>query len=93
MTWKVLFTMLKLFGKEVIFIKQKTQIVCRRDLNMKTDHISNNKIRNAYIERVDRKQAFEKLKLMSNPVQMNEHQKVKIKIYSDSDDISSINSD
>jgi len=59
---------------------------------MITDHISNNKIRNAYIERVDRKQAFEKLKLMSNPVQMNEHQKVKIKIYSDSDDISSINS-
>jgi hypothetical protein len=42
---------------------------------MIADHITNNKIRNAYIERVDRKQAFEKLKFMSNPTQVNEYQK------------------
>jgi hypothetical protein len=42
---------------------------------MISDHISNSKIRNAYIERVDRKQAFEKLKLMASSAKMNEYQK------------------
>lgn len=76
LTWKVLFTMAETFWERGNFHKaKKPRLYAAEILNMITDHISNNKIRNAYIERVDRKQAFEKLKLMSNPVQMNEHQK------------------
>ena len=54
---------------------KKPRIYAFELLNTISDHISNSKIRNAYIERVDRKQAFEKLKLMSNSAKLNEYQK------------------
>ncbi len=76
LTWKVLFTMAETFWERGNFHKaKKPRLYTMEILNMIADHISNNKIRNAYIERGDRKQAFEKLKLISDPAQLNELQK------------------
>jgi serine/threonine protein kinase len=76
LTWKILFTMAETFWERGNIHKaKKPRIYATELLNMIADHITNNKIRNAYIERVDRKQAFEKLKFMSNPTQVNEYQK------------------
>ncbi len=76
LTWKVLFTLAEIFWERGNFHKaKKPRLYTMEILNMIADHISNNKIRNAYIERGDRKQAFEKLKLISDPAQLNELQK------------------
>jgi serine/threonine protein kinase len=76
LTWKVLFTMAEAFWDRGNIQKaKKPRTYAFELLNMISDHITNNKIRNAYIERVDRKQAFEKLKLMANPTPLNEYQK------------------
>lgn len=56
------------------------------------ENITNNKIRTAYFNNPERKKAIEKLILIGNQTQLNEYQKVNIKIYSDNDDISAINS-
>jgi len=44
-------------------------------INMIGDNISNIKIRNAYFEREDRKQALNKLNFMASQAQFNEYQK------------------
>ncbi len=76
LTWKVLFTMAETFSERGNFHKaKKPRMYATELLNMIVDNITNNKIRNAYIERTDRKKAFEKLKNMSNPVQLNEQPK------------------
>ena len=76
LTWKVLFTMAETFWERGNIHKaKKPRLYAMELLNMISDHITNNKIRNAYIERADRKKALEKLKLMNSPAQLNEYQK------------------
>lgn len=76
LTWKVLFTMAEAFWERGNFHKaKKPRLYASELLNMIADHITNSKIRNAYIERNDRKKAFEKLRSMSNPAQLNEQPK------------------
>ena len=76
LTWKILFAMTEIFWERGNMHKaKKPRLYAIELLNMITDHISNNKIRNSYIDRADRKKAFEKLKLMSEQTQLNEYQK------------------
>ncbi len=76
LTWKVLFAMSEIFWERGNINKsKKPRLYAIELLNMIADHISNSKIRNAYIERIDRKIAFEKLKLMNDRIQQDEYQK------------------
>lgn len=73
LTWKVLFTMAETFSERGNFHKaKKPRLYATELLNLIADHITNSKIRRAYLERPDRKKAIEKLKSMSNPVRINE---------------------
>ncbi len=76
LTWKVLFAMTEIFWERGNLPKaKKLRLYTFELLNMIADNISDSKIRKSYIERPDRKHAFEKLKLMNNRIQQNEYQK------------------
>lgn len=76
LTWKVLYTIAETYWERGNFHKvKKTRLYAYELINMIGDNISNSKIRNAYFERVDRKQAIDKLNFMASQAQFNEYQK------------------
>ncbi len=76
LTWKVLFTMAETYSERGNFHRaKKPRLYAIELLNLIADNIINSKIRNAYIERSDRKKALQKLKSMVYPAQLNEQQK------------------
>lgn len=76
LTWKILYGLADAFWERGNFHKaKKPRLYAIELLEMISEHIIDNKIRAAYKARKDRKQALEKLKLMSNTAQINEFQK------------------
>ena len=76
LTWKVLYTIAETYWERGNFHKaKKTRLYADELINIIGDNISNPKIRNAYFERADRKQALDKLNFMASQAQFNEYQK------------------
>ena len=76
LTWKVLYAIAESYWERGNFHKaKKTRLYAYELITMIGDNISNTKIRNAYFERVDRKQALNRLNFMASQAQFNEYQK------------------
>ena len=75
LTWKVLYEITNIYWERGNFHKaKKTRIYAYELISMIGDNISNSKIRTAYFNHPDRKQALDKLILMGKKAELNEFQ-------------------
>jgi tetratricopeptide (TPR) repeat protein len=76
LTWKILFTISETYWERGNFHKaKKPRHYAYELINMIGENITNSKLRSAYFNHPERKKALEKLNLIGNQTQLNEHQK------------------
>src|SRR5690606_21636976 len=75
LTWKVLYEIsLVYYERGNLFKAKKPRLYAYELLNMVGENISNSKLRAAYFNHPERKEALEKLVLIGNQTQVNEYQ-------------------